>query len=217
MTKSFVIAVDGPAASGKGTLSRQLAAHFGLAHLDTGALYRGLALLALSEGVDLQDTGELAALASQLDQQILQSPQLRTPAVGEAASVIAGHQAVRDALLTYQRDFAAQLPGAVLDGRDIGTVVCPDATVKLFVTASVDERAQRRYKELAECGNRVTLTEIKAEIEARDARDRQRNVAPLKQSDDAHLLDTTNLDIETALSAAVLLVETAKKTKSSAR
>ena len=206
---ALVIAVDGPAASGKGTLSRRLAAHFGLAYLDTGSLYRGLAMLAMDKGLDLSDEQGVALLAQKLDQSVLENPRLRDPGVGEAASKIASLNHVRQALLTYQRNFASKAPGAVLDGRDIGTVVCPDADVKLFVTASVEERAKRRFKELIANGKQVTLDEIEAEIKRRDARDTSRNTAPLVQSEDAHLLDTTNLDIETAMSAAILLVKQA--------
>jgi len=206
---ALVIAVDGPAASGKGTLSRRLAAHFGLAYLDTGSLYRGLAMLAMDKGLDLSDEQAVALLAPKLDQSVLENPHLRDPGVGEAASKIASLNHVRQALLTYQRNFAGKAPGAVLDGRDIGTVVCPDADVKLFVTASVEERAKRRFKELIANGKQVTLDEIEAEIKRRDARDTSRNTAPLVQSEDAHLLDTTNLDIETAMSAAILLVKQA--------
>ena len=209
----LVIAVDGPAASGKGTLSRRLAAHFGLAYLDTGSLYRGLALLALDEGLALSDEQSVASLAPKLDPSVLENPRLRDPGVGEAASKIASLNSVRQALLSFQREFAQTPPGAVLDGRDIGTVVCPDADVKLFVTASVQERAKRRFKELVANGKQVTLEEIEAEIKRRDARDTSRNTAPLIQSEDAHLLDTTNLDIETAMSAAILLVKQAIEAK----
>lgn len=205
----LVIAVDGPAASGKGTLSRRLADHFGLAYLDTGSLYRGIALLALDKGLVLSDEQSVAALASKLDQSVLENPRLRDPGVGEAASKIASLNSVRQALLSFQREFAQITPGAVLDGRDIGTVVCPQADVKLFVTATVKERAKRRFKELVANGKQVTLDEIEAEIKRRDARDVSRNSAPLVQSEDAHLLDTTNLDIETAMSAAILLVKQA--------
>ena len=209
----LVIAVDGPAASGKGTLSRRLAAHFGLAYLDTGSLYRGLALLALDEGLALSDEQSVAMLAPKLDPSVLENPRLRDPGVGEAASKIASLNSVRQALLSFQREFAQTPPGAVLDGRDIGTVFCPDADVKLFVTASVQERAKRRFKELVANGKQVTLEEIEAEIKRRDARDTSRNTAPLIQSEDAHLLDTTNLDIETAMSAAILLVKQAIEAK----
>lgn len=212
-TNSLVIAIDGPAASGKGTLARRLAAHFRLHYLDTGSLYRALALKALDEGLALDDTPRLVALAAILDEALISSPRLRAPGVGEAASKIASLPDVRSALLDYQRRFAQKFPGAVLDGRDIGTIVCPEADVKLFVTASTNVRAKRRYDELISAGNAVTLEEIEAEIERRDARDSSRNAAPLQQSGDAHLLDTTNLDIEAAMSAAVLLVQEAINNK----
>lgn len=202
----LVIAVDGPAASGKGTLSRRLAAHFGLRYLDTGSLYRAVALVALDECLDLADEDAIAQLASGLDESLLEDERLREPGVGEAASKIASLSAVRAALLSYQRKFAEQRPGAVLDGRDIGTIVCPDADVKLFVTASTDVRAERRFNELIAAGKAVTLAEIRDEIERRDARDASRSAAPLTQSIDAHLLDTTNLDIEAAMNAAVSLI-----------
>lgn len=209
MAKVITIAVDGPAASGKGTLSRQLAAHFGLHYLDTGSLYRAVGLKALNEGIDLAEEGAVASIAVRLDDEILDDPRLREPGVGEAASKVAMLSGVRHALLNYQREFALRQPGAVLDGRDIATVVCPDADVKLFVTASVAERARRRHKELLLSDPQVKLEDIQAEIERRDARDRSRSAAPLHQAEDAHLLDTTNLDIETAMNAAVLLVEKA--------
>ncbi len=205
----ITIAVDGPAASGKGTLSRQLAAHFGLHYLDTGSLYRAVGLKALNEGIDLAEENTVARIAAELDDDILDDPRLREPGVGEAASKVAMLTGVRNALLNYQREFAQRHPGAVLDGRDIATVVCPDADVKLFVTASVAERARRRYKELLQTDPLVKLEDIQAEIERRDARDCSRSAAPLHQAEDAHLLDTTNLDIETAMNAAVLLVKKA--------
>jgi len=209
LDKLLIIAVDGPAASGKGTLSRRLAAHFGLTHLDTGLLYRAVALKALDLKIDLGDEEALFEITTQLDQAVLNDARLRDPGVGETASKIASVEKVRDGLLTYQRDFANTLPGAVLDGRDIGTVVCPLADVKLFVTASLEERATRRFEELTQAGTDVTLADIHAEIERRDARDASRSRAPLRQADDAHLLDTTNLDIETAMNAAVSLVNQA--------
>lgn len=202
----LTIAVDGPAASGKGTLSRRLAKHFGLSYLDTGSLYRATALKALDASTQLNDETSVAALAQDFDADFLCDPRLRERGVGEAASQIAGLQKVRDALLSFQRKIAYTAPGAVLDGRDIGTVVCPDAQVKLFVTASVEERARRRYEELKAKGAAVTLEDIHADIVRRDARDSSRDTAPLLQADDAHLLDTTNLDIETAMNAAVSLI-----------
>lgn len=209
----MVIAVDGPAASGKGTLARQLAAHFGLHYLDTGSLYRGLALRALETNQSLDIAAGLVALVATFDDCLLKDPRLREPGVGDAASKIASLPEVRAALLSFQRSFASRQPGAVLDGRDIGTVVCPDADVKLFVTASAEERARRRHKELVQVGSDLTYSDTLADIQRRDERDSTRSIAPLQQSDDAHLLDTTNLDIETAMSAAVLLVQKAIKDK----
>lgn len=208
---TITIAVDGPAASGKGTLSRRLARYFGLNYLDTGSLYRAVALIALNENIPLDDETALSQVATSLPDDVLSDPRLREPGVGEAASKIASLIPVRETLLRYQRDKAETAPGAVLDGRDIGTVVCPDADVKLFVTASSEVRAERRYKELLSKGQDVTYDDIFAEIERRDARDSSRSTAPLIKAADAHLLDTTNLDIEKALDAAVYLVNQAIK------
>ena len=210
---TLTIAVDGPAASGKGTLSRQLAAYFGLNYLDTGSLYRAVALIALNDNIPLDDETALSHLASTLADEVLSDPRLREPGVGEAASKIASLIPVRETLLAYQREKAQTAPGAVLDGRDIGTVVCPNADVKLFVTASSEVRAKRRFDELISKGQDVTYADIFAEIERRDARDSSRSAAPLIKAADAHLLDTTNLDIEKALDAAVLLVNEAIKTQ----
>lgn len=207
--KQIIIAVDGPAASGKGTLSRRLAKFFGLHYLDTGSLYRAVALMALDKHIALDDEVRISALSDELGDEVLNDPRLREPGVGEAASKIASLIPVRTALLEYQRAYARREPGAVLDGRDIGTVVCPDASVKLFVTASVDERARRRHNELVAGGADHSFEEIKAEIQRRDVRDSSRSAAPLVQSNDAHLLDTTNLDIETAMDAAVQLIKSA--------
>ncbi|GJM01189.1 MAG: cytidylate kinase [Methyloligella sp.] len=208
---TITIAVDGPAASGKGTLSRRLARYFGLNYLDTGSLYRAVALIALNDNIPLDDETALSQVATSLPDDVLSDPRLREPGVGEAASKIASLIPVRETLLRYQRDKAETAPGAVLDGRDIGTVVCPDADVKLFVTASSEVRAERRYKELLSKGQDVTYDDIFAEIERRDARDSSRSTAPLIKAADAHLLDTTNLDIEKALDAAVYLVNQAIK------
>ncbi len=209
----LTIAVDGPAASGKGTLSRRLARHFGVNYLDTGSLYRAVALIALNDNIPLDDASALSQVARSLSDDVLADPRLREPGVGEAASKIASLIPVRETLLAYQREKAETAPGAVLDGRDIGTVVCPNADVKLFVTASSEVRAERRYKELISKGQDVTFDDIFAEIERRDARDSSRSTAPLVKAADAHLLDTTNLDIEKALDAAVLLVNQAIKAK----
>jgi cytidylate kinase len=206
-----IVAVDGPAASGKGTLSRRVAAHYGLAWLDTGALYRAVARDAIAGRVDLDDAEALGAVAAALDLASLQDPALRAPAVGEAASRVARHAPVRAALLDCQRGFAAQSPGAVLDGRDIGTVVCPDADVKLFVTATAEVRARRRWLELRSSGAEVAEDDVLADIRRRDARDAGRDAAPLRRADDAYLLDTTKLDIEAAFKAAVDLIDAATR------
>ncbi|MCC0006759.1 MAG: (d)CMP kinase [Hyphomicrobiaceae bacterium] len=203
----MIIAIDGPAASGKGTLAKRIAAHFGYQCLDTGLLYRAVARDLLATGQSLEDDKAAAWTARSLDPKTLDDPGLRLPGVGEAASVVARIPAVRAALLAFQRDFAAQEPGAVLDGRDIGTVVCPDADVKLFINANVDVRARRRYVELKKRGEPVTYDGILETIKARDARDAGRADAPMAIAHDALLLDTTDLDIEAAFDAAVGLIK----------
>ena len=205
----MIIAIDGPAASGKGTVARRLASHFGLPHLDTGLLYRGVGKAMLDQGLDLDNEEQAETAALTLDPQQLDDEALRGAQMGEAASRIAGHPKVRKALLTLQRDFALQSGGAVLDGRDIGTVICPDATAKLFVTASVQERARRRHRELQKRGDSIGFDEVLADIERRDERDSARSSAPLIKARDACLLDTTNLDIEGAFRAALDQVERA--------
>lgn len=203
----MIIAIDGPAASGKGTLARRVADHFGLACLDTGLLYRAVARDVLARGGSLEDAAEAAAVAKTIDPATLNDPSLRLPGVGEAASVVARIPAVRAALLDFQRDFARQEPGAVLDGRDIGTVVCPDADVKIFITADAQVRARRRYEELRQRGEPVTFEDVLDLIRRRDERDTQRTDAPMRAADDAILLDTSNLDIEAAFDAAVGLIK----------
>lgn len=203
----FVIAVDGPAASGKGTLSKRIAAHYGLAHLDTGLLYRAVARLLLDKSRTLDDEQAAAAAAYALNLAYMDETRLRGAEMGDAASRVSVIPAVRAALLDRQRDFAAQEPGAVLDGRDIGTVVCPDADVKLFVTASPEERARRRHRELVGRGDAPPYESVLADIRARDARDTGRASAPLRQAQDAILLDTTELDIDAALARAIAIVE----------
>ncbi len=207
----MIIAMDGPAASGKGTLAKQLAQHYGLGHLDTGALYRAVARDMLASGKALEDEGAAARTARGIDPETLDDPGLRTAAVGEAAAVVAGLKGVRKALVEYQRDFAKRPGGALIEGRDIGTVVCPDADVKLFVEASVSVRAKRRHKELSEAGHDIAFEEIHAQISARDARDRTRAISPLVRAEDAHLLDTSDLGIEAAFKAAVRLIDTAMR------
>jgi cytidylate kinase len=204
-----IIAIDGPAASGKGTLGKLIAAHYGLAHLDTGKLYRAVARDTLAAGASSSDAGAALAAAKALDVRTLNDPSLADGKLGEAASIVASHPEVRDALLAYQRAFARRKPGAVLDGRDIGTVICPDADVKLFVTATPKERARRRYRELREAGNGVSEADVLADIRRRDERDKGRAAAPLRQAEDAHLLDTTNLDIDAAFKAAIDLIDAA--------
>jgi len=203
----MIIAVDGPAASGKGTLARRLARHYGLHHLDTGLIYRAVALKVLKAGGRPEDEAAAVAAAGNLELNGLDNEELRSSAAGEAASIVAAMPAVRRAVLALQRTFAGRPGGAVLDGRDIGTVVCPDADVKLFVTASPEERARRRHEELRAGGSDVNYGEVLAEINARDERDSARAVAPLKPADDAHLLDTSDLDIEAAFRAAVAIIE----------
>ncbi|HEX8662752.1 MAG TPA: (d)CMP kinase [Beijerinckiaceae bacterium] len=203
----MVIAIDGPAASGKGTLARRLAAHYGLPHLDTGLLYRAVARALLDAGQTLDDIGAATEAARGLDLAGFDEASLRGREMGEAASVVSAFGPVRDALLAYQRRFAAAPEGAVLDGRDIGTVVCPDATVKLYVTASAEERARRRYSELLARAESAAFEAILADIRRRDERDQSRSIAPLRPAEDAILLDTTNLDADDAFREAVRLIE----------
>lgn len=205
----MIIAIDGPAASGKGTIGKLVAAHYGLSHLDTGKLYRAVARDMLAAGADPADVAAALSATKALDLTTLSDPALMQGRLGEAASIVAGHPEVRALLLAYQRAFAARKPGAVLDGRDIGTVVCPNADVKLFVTATPEVRARRRYLELKAGGDSVSEAEVLADIKRRDDRDRNRAVAPLIQAEDAVLLDTTNLDIDAALKAAIALIDAA--------
>jgi cytidylate kinase len=203
----MIIAIDGPAASGKGTLGKRLAAHYGLRHLDTGLLYRAVAKAVMDGGHDPRDTQAAIAAARALDPGRYDESALKVYEVGEAASVVSAIPEVRAALFKFQQDFAAAPPGAVLDGRDIGTVICPNADVKIFVTATPQERAKRRTVELRGRGEPASEADVLADILRRDERDRSRSTAPLVQAADAHLLDTTNLDIEAAFQAAVRLVE----------
>jgi len=202
-----IIAIDGPAASGKGTLGKRLAAHYGLRHLDTGLIYRAVALTVIEAGHRLDDAAQAAAAATALDVGRLGDPELKSAKVSEAASIVSAIPQVRAALLAFQKDFAARPPGAVLDGRDIGTVICPDADVKIFVTASPEVRARRRFLELRAGHPQVSEEEILADILRRDERDRSRATAPLKPAADAHVLDTTDLDIDGVLRAAIDIVE----------
>src|SRR3954447_23776211 len=204
--RSFVVAIDGPAASGQGTLARRLAGRFGLAHLDTGKLYRATALLVLDAGADPADPEAATDAARRVDPASLGDPRLLGEPVARASSVVAAIPTVRAALLQMQRDFAAHPPaparGAVLDGRDIATAVCPDASVKLFVTATPEARAQRRARELRERGAAVIYRDVLQDMKERDARDSMRRVAPLAAAPDAVILDTTGLDADQALEQA---------------
>jgi cytidylate kinase len=206
----MIIAIDGRAASGKGSLARRLAERFDLAHLDTGGLYRATALRVLDAGANPADPAAAEAAAKALDVTGLDSPRLRDSDVGEAASLVAGVPGVRAALLAFQRDFAHSPPcgaaGAVLDGRDIGSVVLPEADVKLFLTASAEARADRRHKELRQRGTESIRAAVLRELAERDLRDESRDTAPMVQTPDALLLDTTNLDADAAFAAAVKLV-----------
>ncbi|WP_184067051.1 (d)CMP kinase [Sphingosinicella soli] len=199
----MVIAVDGPAASGKGTIARALAAHFGLPHMDTGSLYRAVGLAVLRAGGDPADAPLAAGCARALDLSLLDDPALRESATARAASVVSAHPDVRAALLDRQRAFARQPGGAVLDGRDIGTVIAPDADIKIFVTANLDVRARRRQAETPE----RDLALVRANLAERDARDSGRDAAPLRQAEDAILLDTSEMDRETAIARAFALAE----------
>jgi len=205
----MIIAIDGPAASGKGSLGKRVAAYYGLAHLDTGKLYRAVARDTLARGGSPRDAHASLAAAEALDPATLDDPGLNDGKIGEAASLVAAHPEVRSALLAYQRAFARRKGGAVLDGRDIGTVICPDADVKLFLTATPEERARRRHRELREAGNSISEADVLADIRRRDERDQNRAVAPLARAEDAVLLDTTNLDIDAALKAAIDLIDAA--------
>jgi cytidylate kinase len=203
----MIIAIDGPAASGKGTLGKRLAAHYGLRHLDTGLIYRAVAKALLDAGHAPGNRARAVAAAEALDPSRFEEPALKRQDVGEAASLISVIPEVRAALLAFQRNFGRTPPGAVLDGRDIGTVIFPDADVKIFVTASPEVRAARRAAELAWAGTSISDAEVLADIRRRDERDMGRASAPLKAAPDAHLLDTTHLDIDAAFRAAVAIVE----------
>lgn len=203
----MIIAIDGPATSGKGTLGKLIAEHFGFAHLDTGLLYRAVARDVLARGESIDNEQVAVECARSLDPETLSDPVLRQAGIGEAASIVARIELVREALLDFQREFARRKPGAVLDGRDIGTVVCPDADVKIFVTALPEVRAQRRYLERKSQGDDVTYGEVLEMIRQRDERDANRASAPMRPAEDAVLLDTTNLDIEAAFDAAVGLIK----------
>ncbi len=203
----MIIAIDGPAASGKGTIARRLAQHFALPHLDTGLLYRATARVLMDHGDRLDDPERAVAAARGLALTEFEEERLRGAEMGEAASIVAAIPAVRAALLDVQRAFAGQPGGAVLDGRDIGTIICPDAHVKLFVTASPETRAQRRALELRARGERADFADVLADIRRRDERDSVRSAAPLVAAQDAVRLDTSDLDIESAVAAARAIVQ----------
>jgi cytidylate kinase len=203
---ALVIAVDGPAASGKGTIAQALAGHFKLPHMDTGLLYRAVALNLFRFGGDPGNEFE-AMRACDLTSVSLDDPDLRSEIVGSIASRVSAYPSVREKLLERQRSFAIQAGGAVLDGRDIGTVIAPDADVKLFVTASVEVRARRRVAELLSRGISAHLDDVIIDLKARDARDSGRSSAPLVEAEDAELLDTSDMDIDQAIDAAIALVE----------
>lgn len=202
----MIIAIDGPTASGKGTIAKALAAHYGLPHLDTGLLYRAVGRQVFLTGGNPDDPVD-ALSAADFPEGLLDDPELRSEATGALASRVSIHPAVRAALLARQQAFARQSGGAVLDGRDIATVIAPEAEAKLFVTASVAARAQRRWAEMQKRGENVTREEIEADLAARDERDRTRAAAPLRQAEGAALLDTSALPIEAAIAAAIALVE----------
>jgi cytidylate kinase len=207
----MIIAIDGTMSSGKGTLAKRLAKHFGLPHLDTGLLYRAVGKAALDAGVDLKDEAACAMLAAKIRLADFDERELRTAGVGAAASMVAVLGDVRRALFDLQRAFAKQKGGAVLDGRDIGTVIAPDADVKLWVDASVEERARRRFLELSSMGEAVTEASVLQHLKERDARDSQRKDAPMKPADDAYWIDTTRMTPDQCLAKAIELVEAKRK------
>lgn len=203
----MIIAIDGPLAAGKGTIARAVAARFGLRYLDTGSLYRAVAVAVIEARGDLDNPEDAERAAQSLDLAAIDDTAIRSAAAGQGASKVAAMPVVRAALLDLQRRFAAAPPGAVLDGRDIGTVVCPDADVKLFITADETARAQRRQAELAAKGEALSLDDMLAQLRERDQRDAERAAAPMRPAADAHLLDTTGLSIEAAIEAACAIIE----------
>jgi cytidylate kinase len=203
----MIIAIDGPAASGKGSIARRVSAHLGYPHLDTGALYRAIGLGIMQQGLDLEDAAAAAEIAASLSLELLDAAEIRTAEVGEAASRVAVHPLVRSALRQFQERFAEQSPGAVLDGRDIGTVICPKADAKLFVTADVAVRADRRHKELLARGEPIIYARVLADLKIRDQRDAGRSEGPLRPANDAFHIDTSDLDIEAAVAVALDFIE----------
>jgi cytidylate kinase len=207
----MIIAVDGPAAAGKGTLARGLARHYSYHFLDTGSLYRMVGLAIIARGDDPRDAIAASKAAKSLRPDLMHEQDLRSEKVAEAASIVAANLAVREALLGFQRDFAQRQPGTVLDGRDIGTIVCPEAEAKIFVTASPEVRAERRHAELAERGEAPAFDVVLADIKARDERDRTRAHAPLVPARDAYVLETSAMTREEALKAAIKFVDGKRK------
>jgi len=205
--RSVIIAVDGPLASGKGTIARALGARFGIPHLDTGSLYRAVAVAMIEKGLPPEDADAAEEVARTLDVTAIDEGKIRTAGAGVAASVVSAHRAVRAALLDVQRTFAAQPGGAVLDGRDIGTVICPDADVKLFVTADEESRAWRRRAELVNRGEDISFEQVLGQLRQRDARDASRADAPMLKADDAIELDTSEMSVDEAVREAIRLVE----------
>jgi CMP/dCMP kinase len=203
----MIIAIDGPAASGKGTLGKRLAAHYGLRHLDTGLIYRAVTKALVDAGDRLDDAERAVTAAKALNPGGFDEKALKSHTIGEAASIVSALPEVRAALLAFQRDFGRAPPGAVLDGRDIGTVIFPDADVKIYVDATPEVRARRRAAEITSAGGAVSEAEVLADIRRRDERDTRRAAAPLRAAPDAHLLDTTHLDIDAAFWAAIDIVE----------
>lgn len=206
----MIIAVDGPLASGKGTIARALAAKFDLPHMDTGALYRAVAVQVMETGGDPKDPADAEAAARTLDPAAIDEAKIRTAGAGVAASIVSAHPGVRAALKDLQHRFAHQPAGAVLDGRDIGTVICPDADVKLYVTASEEARASRRRAELVNRGEMIEFDQVLAQLRERDGRDSARSASPLMKADDAVEIDTTDMDVGQAVRAAISIVERAR-------
>ena len=204
---AFTVAIDGPAAAGKGTVARAVAAHFGFAHLDTGLLYRAVGMATLDAARGVIDENMAVTMAKTLSETDLARDDLRSARAGQAASKVAAIPEVRSALLKFQQDFARREGGAVLDGRDIGTVICPNAEVKLFVTASDAVRAQRRFAELSATNPALTVAQVAGDLAQRDARDAERVIAPLQPADDAELLDTSTLSIAAAIQSAIATVQ----------
>ncbi|AQX28684.1 MULTISPECIES: (d)CMP kinase [unclassified Bartonella] len=205
--KPFIIAIDGPAASGKGTLANQIATHYHLHHLDTGLIYRSIGYFLLKQNLALDDEINAVAYAKKLDLNALNSDLLTSPDISEAASKIATIPAIRKILVSKQRDFSQKLPGSVLDGRDIGTVVCPHADIKFYVLANAQTRAKRRYQEILKKGGRADYREILINLEQRDKRDMTRKHSPLKPAKNAHLLDTSELSIKEVLETACTFID----------